>query len=115
MRLGIDIVLRQPLKVTAPDGFVNEQHFIRAEINEYATSSLEIMQQCYNTRYAIEDWKSKLNKAIDKILTHSGLTSHDMREIKFIEIPLDEYADYIINFNGDYTDIQKVKYELEEI
>ena len=115
MRLGIDIILRKPLEITQPDGFVVEQHFIRAEINEYATSPLEIMQECYDTRYAIEYWKSELNKVIDRILTHSGLTFDNMKEIKFVEIPFDEYADYIINFNGKDTSIQKVKYELENI
>lgn len=115
MRLGIEIILRKPLEITAPDGFVNEQDFIRVEINEYMTSPLEIMQQCYDTRYEIEYWKSELKKVIDKILTHNGLTSCDMKEIKFIEIPVNEYADYIVNFNGEYTSIQKVKYELENI
>lgn len=119
MRIGFKIILNKEVAVITPEGFDGVREDIAVEINKYALSYEEMIQQIFYNPDKAYFWRDNIRDIADKVVKdfakQNNASDLRMQDIKFYIIQADEYADYIVNFHPFDYSIQRVAYNLIDI
>lgn len=119
MRIGFKIILNKEVKVITPDLFEVVRKDIAVEMNKYALSYEEIMQQIFNNPEMAYNWRDEIKYVADKIekdfMKINNISDLYIQDIKFYLLSEDEYADYIVNFHPYDYSIQRIVYNQIDI
>lgn len=119
MRIGFKIILDRNVKVITPQGFEGIREDIAVEMNKYALSYEEMIQDIFNNPEKAYFWKENIEYTADKIVSDfmkiNNVSALKRKNIVFYILQEDEYTDYIVNFFPYDYSIQRVAYNLIDI
>ena len=119
MRIGFKIILNKQIEVITPEGFEGIREDITVEINKYALSYEEMIQEIFYNPDKAYFWRDNIVYVADKVVKdfskRNNVSDLCMHDIKFYIIQPDEYTDYIVNFHPCDYSIQRVAYNLIDI
>lgn len=119
MRIGFKIILDRNVKVITPQGFEGIREDIAVEMNKYALSYEEMIQDIFNNPEKAYFWKENIEYTADKIVSDfmkiNNVSALKRKKIVFYILQEDEYTDYIVNFFPYDYSIQRVAYNLIDI
>lgn len=119
MRIGFKIILNKNVKVITPQGFEGIREDIAVEMNKYALSYEEMIQDIFNNPEKAYFWKENIeyvaNKIVSDFMKINNVSALKRKKIVFYILQEDEYTDYIVNFFPFDYSIQRVAYNLIDI
>lgn len=119
MRIGFKIILDRNVKAITPQGFEGIREDIAVEMNKYALSYEEMIQDIFNNPEKAYFWKENIEYTADKIVSDfmkiNNVSALKRKKIVFYILQEDEYTDYIVNFFPYDYSIQRVAYNLIDI
>lgn len=119
MRIGFKIILDRNVKVITPQGFEGIREDVAVEMNKYALSYEEMIQDIFNNPEKAYFWKENIEYTADKIVSDfmkiNNVSALKRKNIVFYILQEDEYTDYIVNFFPYDYSIQRVAYNLIDI
>ena len=115
MKIGIMAVLKEVEVKLTPDGDLVEVWGIRGEINSYVSDPLDIVQDILNKPEKIYSYAKKCREIAEKMVELSDIDTSNIEQVKIVEIPEDEYSDFILNFERGEIRIEKVEFNTVEV
>lgn len=115
MKIGITVVLKEVEVKMAPDGDLVEIWGIRGEINSYVSDPFDIVQDVLDNPEKVYSYARKCREIGEKMLELSDISTSNLERVKIVEIPEDEYSDFILNFECGEIRIEKVEFNTVEV
>lgn len=115
MKIGITVSLKEVETKMTPDLELVEVLGIRGEINPYVCNPLDVVQDMLDNPNTSYSYAKKCREIAEKMLELSDISPLNIDHIKIVEIPEDEYSDFILNFERGEIRIEKVEYNAVEV